>query len=126
MIRDHGQMAGGVRRGERPADSKRMLSFMLFAQGAILIILTAIVALQAECWGRWALASCSCLSGHSFVVEDTEGSETLTDARFGSAPEMKPRPPPIPSGAAAGHPGATRHVPTGVRGARRPILCGSW
>ena len=51
MIRDHGQMAGGVRRGKRPADSKRMLSFMLFAQGAILIILTAIVALQAEWLG---------------------------------------------------------------------------
>ena len=51
MIRNHGQMAGGVRRGERPADSKRMLSSMLFAQGAILIILTAIVALQAEWLG---------------------------------------------------------------------------
>lgn len=51
QIRDHGQMAGEVRRVERPADSKRMLSFMLLAQGAILIILTAIVALQTEWLG---------------------------------------------------------------------------
>ena len=35
----------------RPADSKRMLSFMIFAQGAILIILTAIVVLRAEWLG---------------------------------------------------------------------------
>ena len=36
---------------ERPADSKQMLSLILFAQGAILIILTVIVALQAEWLG---------------------------------------------------------------------------
>lgn len=74
---------------ERPADSKRMLSFMLFAQGAILIILTAIVALQAE-WlgalGTLGLGLLFCWPGHSLVVEDIEGSETLTDTRFGSTP----------------------------------------
>ena len=36
---------------ERPADSKRMLSFMLFAQGGSFLTLTAIVALQAEWLG---------------------------------------------------------------------------
>ena len=41
-------MAGAVRRVERPADSKRMLSFVIFTKGAILLILTVIVALQAE------------------------------------------------------------------------------
>lgn len=33
---------------ERPAHIKRMLSFLLFAKGAILMILTAVVALRAE------------------------------------------------------------------------------
>lgn len=33
---------------ERPADSKRMSSFILFTKSAILMILTVIVALQAE------------------------------------------------------------------------------
>ena len=33
---------------ERPADNKRLLSFMLCTEGAILMFLTAIVALRAE------------------------------------------------------------------------------
>ena len=40
-----------------------MLSFMLFAQGAILIILTAIVALQAEWLGALGLGLLFSLAG---------------------------------------------------------------
>ena len=42
-------MAGGTRRVERPYRDKRMLSFMLFAQGAILVVL-AVVAATRTAW----------------------------------------------------------------------------
>ncbi len=45
-------MAAGTRRVERPHRDKRMLSFMLFAQGAIVVILAVVVATRTT----WAAA----------------------------------------------------------------------
>ena len=42
-------MATGTRRLERPDRDRRMLSFMLFAQGAVLVIL-AVVAATRTAW----------------------------------------------------------------------------
>lgn len=98
IIRQDGQMPGPVRRVERPADSKRMLSFVLFTKGAILLILVVIVALQAEWLAALGTLGLGLLT---FLARGVRSSSTTLSARrllidtpFGSAPAMEHRPPP--------------------------------
>jgi hypothetical protein len=67
-------MAAGTRRLDRPGRDKRMLSFMLIAQGAILVILAVVVAIRAASAGALVALGLGLLLGLVGVFLRSRGS----------------------------------------------------
>ncbi len=66
-------MAAGTRRLDRPGRDKRMLSVMLIAQGAILVMLAVIVAIRAAWAGALVALALGLLLGPIGALHRSRG-----------------------------------------------------